>query len=415
MLSAIVKRTYTMTKRNILFVDDQQAILDGLRRVLRKMSDQWEMEFVSSGADALTRLDEQPFDLIVTDMVMPGMNGVELLREVRRRYPKTVRFVLSGQSDRELILQSTGFAHRYLAKPCDPDALRDLLHNSLGLRELLKSEELHARISSISVLPTVPEVYRALVDELQSELPAVQRIAELISQDIGITAKLLHMVNSAFFGLPTHVASVLQAVNLLGLDTVQGLVLAAGLMGQFEKGADEAAIVQRIYTHSLMVGTLAQKIARVFGLDKRAIEDALMAGLLHDVGKLVLLTHLTEEQESIEQLAEIQGIPIIQAELAVMGVSHAAIGAHLMSLWGLPDSIVEAVAFHHNPADVPNPRLAVLTAVYLASTLVDADREFDSARPEHTFDMSYLRNLGVTDSLPKIFQLIEAQQVVTPT
>lgn len=402
MLNSDVTRTYTKSKRRILFVDDQQAILDGLKRVLRKMSDQWDMEFVSSGAEALTRMEQHPFDLIVTDMIMSKMNGVELLREVRRRFPKTVRFVLSGHSDRELILQSTGFAHRYLAKPCDPDALRDLLHNSLGLRELLKSEQLHAKISSVDVLPTVPEIYRELVEELQSEAPSVRRIAQLISRDIGITAKLLHMVNSAFFGLPTHVSSALQAVNLLGLDTVQGLVLAAGLMGQFEKNADKAALVERIYAHSLRVGTLSQKIAKVLQLDNRAIEDALMAGLLHDIGKLVLLIHLTEEQESIEQLAEIQGIPIIQAELAVMGVTHAAVGAHLLSLWGLPDSIVESVAYHHTPGALPNPRLSVLTAVYLASELIDTAGFPDSEQFEHILDMTYIRRLDLTGVLPKV-------------
>jgi putative nucleotidyltransferase with HDIG domain len=397
-----------MPKRRILFVDDQQAILDGLKRVLRKMTDQWDMEFVTNGGVALERMAQQPFDLIVTDMIMPQMNGVELLREVRKLYPETVRFVLSGHSDRELILQATGFAHRYLAKPCDPEALRDHLHNSLGLRELLNSEQLHARISSISTLPAVPHIYRQLVEELQSEMPSVQRIASLISGDIGITAKMLHMVNSAFFGLPTRVTNVLQAVNLLGLDTVQGLVLAAGLMGEFEQQPGKAAIVERIYKHSLLVGTLAQKTVKLLQLDKRTAEDALMAGLLHDIGKLVLLVHLSAEQQSIEQIASVQGLSFLEAEIAVLGVTHATIGAHLLSLWGLPDSIVEAVAYHHTPSDLSNPRLSVLTAVYLASQLADAPDGSELSNPEAHFDMEYLRTLGITDILPRLATTFES-------
>jgi len=396
-----------MPKRNILFVDDQQAILDGLQRVLRKMRDEWDMEFVLSASQALKRMAEKPFDLIVTDMIMPHINGVELLREVREKYPNTVRFVLSGHSDRELILQSSGFAHRYLAKPCDPDALRDMLNNSLGLRTLLQSEQLHAKISSIGALPTGPDIYRELVDELQSESPSVRKIAGLISQDIGITAKLLHMINSAFFGLPTHVSSPLQAVNLLGLDTVQGLVLAAGLIGQFERDSNIANRIQQIYSHSLSVGTLAQKIAKSLKLDKRAVEDSLMAGMLHDVGKLVLLVYLESEQKSISELAKAQQIPELEAERAVLGVTHAEIGAHLLSLWGLPDAIVEAVAYHHVPMSLPNPRTSVLTAVYLASELVDSAVAFDPANPGATYDQAYLDALNIGETLNKLPELAE--------
>ncbi|MBD3402906.1 response regulator, partial [candidate division GN15 bacterium] len=142
------------SKLTILFVDDQPNILEGLRRSMRKMRNEWDMTFVTSGREALAEMDERPFDVIVTDMMMPEMTGVEVLKTVAARYPETVRYVLSGHSDREMILQSTGFAHRYLAKPCDPDELKQLLNNSLGLRETLARSDLHRRISSIGSLPS---------------------------------------------------------------------------------------------------------------------------------------------------------------------------------------------------------------------------------------------------------------------
>ncbi|MEO7650489.1 MAG: response regulator, partial [Bryobacteraceae bacterium] len=104
--------------KQLLFVDDEPKVLEGLKRSLRPMREDWNMSFVTSGAEALQTLEQAPFDVIVSDMRMPVMDGAQLLNEVRQRFPQVVRIVLSGQSDKELIYQSIAATHQYLDKPC---------------------------------------------------------------------------------------------------------------------------------------------------------------------------------------------------------------------------------------------------------------------------------------------------------
>src|ERR1700751_643330 len=107
-----------MSKR-VLFVDDEAMVLSGLQRSLRPMRNEWEMAFVNSGAEALQLMEHEPFDIIVTDMRMPVMNGAQLLEEVKRRFPQCFRIILSGQADQETIMRAVDPTHQYLSKPCD--------------------------------------------------------------------------------------------------------------------------------------------------------------------------------------------------------------------------------------------------------------------------------------------------------
>ena len=118
----------------VLFVDDEPRVLGGLRRMLRPMRHEWQMEFAQGGPEALDALAEQSFDVIISDMRMPGMDGGELLTEVMRRYPETVRIMLSGQSNKETVLRSVGPTHQYLAKPCDPELLKRVIARAYALR-----------------------------------------------------------------------------------------------------------------------------------------------------------------------------------------------------------------------------------------------------------------------------------------
>ncbi|MBD3403913.1 HDOD domain-containing protein [candidate division GN15 bacterium] len=244
-------------------------------------------------------------------------------------------------------------------------------------------------------------MYTALMSELQSDTASVEKIARLVSKDVGITAKLLQMVNSAFFGLPTQVESPLQAVNLLGFDTVQGLVLAAGTYSRLEADGLPGLSIDGIYPHSMAVGTGAQKIAKALDLDKRKAQDALMAGLLHDIGHLVMLRYFRPELQEALKLSGGVWSELIGAEQQVLGATHAEIGAHLLSLWGLPDSIVEAVAYHHVPSQTPHPMIDVLTAVHLANAF---ERDHDGVEETHVdlIDNTYITNLGLSERLASL-------------
>jgi len=143
-------------KKRILFVDDEPNVLQGLQRMLRPLRDEWEMTFVSSGAEALQRLAQAPFDVIVSDMRMPNMDGAQLLTEVMQRHPEVIRIVLSGQANQEVVMKAVGPTHQYLAKPCDPESLKALVSQTSALRGLLTDATLKGLVASMKSLPSLP-------------------------------------------------------------------------------------------------------------------------------------------------------------------------------------------------------------------------------------------------------------------
>ena len=143
-------------KPHIIFVDDDENILRGLRRMLKSMSAEWGMAYASSGQEALALMSRQPFDVIVSDMRMPQMDGVELLLKVKTLFPETVRIILSGYSEKESILRTVGPAHQYLAKPCSSDELIQTINRTINLRRFIELRKVRAIVAGLSSLPTPP-------------------------------------------------------------------------------------------------------------------------------------------------------------------------------------------------------------------------------------------------------------------
>lgn len=384
-------------KKKILFVDDELNVLDGLRRMLRSMRDEWVMGFAASGPEALEILERAPFDVVVSDMRMPGMDGAKLLSEVMRRYPEIIRIVLSGHSDEETILRSVGPAHQYLSKPCDAEVLKTTVGRACALRDLLNDDTLKRLVSRLDSLPSLPSLYVELMEELRSGKASMARIGEIISKDIGMTAKVLQLVNSAFFGLPRHVSSPTEAVVLLGIDTVKALVLSVHVFSQFEPAQLHTFSISELQRHSLATAARARSLTEVENLEPMLRDHAFMAGLLHDAGKLILAANLPDPYSEVIQRASAEKLPLHEAEHRVLGVSHAEVGASLLGIWGIPDPIVEAVAFHHQPVACPHRSFSPLTAVHVANALEHRDSDRHEAGSE--LDLDYLNNLGLSERL----------------
>ena len=221
--------------KRILFVDDEPMVLDGLRRMLRGMRNEWEMEFATSGHDALKILDGKRFNVIVTDMRMPGMDGCQLLNHVKELHPQVVRIVLSGHSDKDMVLKSIGPVHQFLSKPCDAETIKTTVARVCSMRDIMEDEALIKVVSGVESLPSLPELYSEVVDEVNSAEGSLNRVGEIISRDSGMSAKILQLVNSAFFGLPRHITSPVRAVQLLGLETVKALVLTVKIFSMFSR------------------------------------------------------------------------------------------------------------------------------------------------------------------------------------
>jgi len=394
-------------KMRILFVDDQPAILAGLRRMLRGQRNEWQMEFAESGEEALALMAVSPFDVVVSDMRMPGMDGSQLLTETMTQHPGTVRIILSGQADQTSVLRAVTPAHQYLSKPCDAEALKSTVARACSLRNTLCQDSLIRLVSQVTTLPSLPHVYTKLLEELQSEDASVHDVAELIAQDVGMSAKLMQMVNSSFFGLPRRVESPIQAAAMLGLDVLKPLVLSAGIFSQFGANGFQGFSVDSLMEHSLAVSHLAQQIAQSYSDTKELAEDAMLAGLLHDVGQLLLVANISKQYSKTLTLAQENNISLCEAELECLGASHASVGAYLLGLWGMADPIVEAVAFHHQPSQCAAEGFSPLTAVYVANILVNETQPTCCVTNSLDMDVDYLEHCGVVDQLPMWRELAE--------
>jgi HD-like signal output (HDOD) protein/CheY-like chemotaxis protein len=381
----------------ILFVDDEPLVLSGLRRSLHNMGSDWTMVFASSGAEALQILDKDSFDVVVTDMRMPGMTGAQLLEEVSRRSPQTVRLALSGQYDQEMVVRSVGPIHQYLSKPCDREQLRTKIQQAIALRDLLASPALKAVVSQLRSIPSLPDSYQQMLAELRSPNPDVPALSSLIEKDMGMSAKCLQLVNSAFFGLRTNVSNTTEAVKLLGYDTIRALVLSSHIFSQFESEHLNKADVAWLWEHSLAVSGMARALAELQAAHAVFKENAFTAGLLHDVGKLVLASCLGAKYKAALELARNKKIGITAAEIETFGCTHAEVGAYLLGIWGLPHPILEAIAWCRTPSESPSMELSALAFVHSACVYHKEACPSDLADPP-ILDVAYLERLGLKES-----------------
>lgn len=387
-----------MDKKKALFVDDEQNVLDGLRRMLRPLRNQYDIQFASGGRQALELMAGERFDVIISDMRMPGMDGAELLEKVQKQYPHTIRIMLTGQADENSILRTIGVVHQFLAKPCDPERLKTILAQVGALQDILSDGNLKDLISQIGTLPSLPSTYARLQKAIASPEVEINEVGRIIERDIAMTAKVLQLVNSAFFGIYTKVDSPLKAVKLLGLDTIKVLVLGLEIFSQIKIPKDIFP-VELLWTRSLAVGKIAKAIAARESEDKDLISNAFLAGILHDIGKLVLISHLPARYRRVIDLARDKNITLPEAEQAVFGAWQGAVGAYLIGLWGFAQPIIEALGFHAMLDRYPATALTPALAVHVANILYYRNRpEEIIGRNEDLFTPA-LETLGLLERL----------------
>ena len=363
-------------KKKLLVVDDDAMLLDVLEGILAGLRGEWDMEFFKSGEEALEALAQCPVDLVLADIHLVGMGGIHLLADVKSKYPHTIRIACSGCAHPNTIVQCLEVAHQYLPKPLTLATLSATLSRAHELQERLSNTALQQLVANIKALPSIPTVYQELDVAMQSPHASINTAAGIISKDMAMLSKILQVVNSAYFGLRRTISSPAHALSLLGLDRVKGLVLTVKLFEQCAQTGPLPVQLEQLWKHGLMTAVGARAIAKSEGAGSLAVENAFMAGLLHDIGLLVLNTNFPDRYREVFRLIKEDGRQMLQAEREVFGATHADVGAYLLGIWGLHEVIVEAVAFHHEPLPTPQDNSRVLAAVHVANVL---DEEADRA------------------------------------
>lgn len=385
-----------LEKQRVLFVDDEPGIIDGFRRILRRHRNRWELDFAHSGDHAMAMLAQNPYDIVISDIRMPGMHGVELLDRIKQNYPDTLRIVVSGHADMELTLESARVAHQFIAKPVESDVLLGRIERSLALRSLLRSRKLRELVASIGNLPSLPVLYEELVRCIREDRISLSEIGRIIQKDPAMSARILQMVNSAFFGLARQVVSPADAASILGINTIKQLVLVIKVFDIFKDANVDLHIIGNYLNKSQRIALLARNIAAREGMTKVGCDSAQLAGSMVYLGHLMAANFFPNEFRQVKGFSQelLAGERTDELEDFVLGCRFNLLGAYLLGIWSLPDQVAEAVAYYTAPAESNNFDFSPLTAVHIAEALISRlDETGELSQDIAGLDMDYLERV----------------------
>ncbi len=390
-----------MDKR-LLFVDDEDILREFYLSLDSALGEGHEICTAPSGAEALRLMQEKPFDVIISDLAMPNMDGLQFLGEVVRTYPESARIVISGFADRLKVAECLTVGHRFFNKPFNVKAFSALLKRICQYSYLISSEKVRRIVCGSKALPTPPDTYLRLNDVLNSEYCDLEEVGRIVQQDAGLSTKLLHIVNSAQFGFARQIASPVEAVQLLGVEVLRSLMLGAQVFNFYEGQPSVRATFNDLWSHSLKTAIAARKLAVSEGLPTPVCEECFLAGLLHDIGKLILAANSPVEYKLVMELVNERSLPLDQAEMGIFESTHAQIGAYLLALWGVSDRVISAVELHHSIGQADLKEFYPVLAVHVAQNLAPG------ANRESRLDHAALERAGLLDRIPEWQNVLES-------
>ena len=377
----------------VLFVDDEARVVDALQRALRLHRARWDVVTATSGPAALQLLAASPFDVVVSDMRMPDMDGATLLSLVKERHPTTMRVILSGQTDAEAALRVLPVAHQFLHKPTETVALLEILSRMTATKEVLVDERVRAAVGALGALPTLPAIYTELLRIASMDDASAGELVRVVERDPAVVMKLLQVVNSAFFGRRRQICDVAGAVSYLGFETVRGLCLASGVLSALPICA------RRFDASAFHVRALAVAlVARAVPATPIEKEVGFVAGMLHDIGRLVVASAMPDVYDATAAAAAAGGRSYEEEEERSGSCRHANVGAYLLDLWGLPYAVVEALVEQAAVDTARTGKLRSADAVWVARRLVEPGPDLGDS-PE---ELAYLERLGLAPRLGEL-------------
>jgi HD-like signal output (HDOD) protein len=384
--------------RSIYVVDDQAQVLESVVLVLRTLGHDWDVTGFNEPLAALEAVKARAPNAILSDQLMPGLLGSELLEQVRILSPGTIRIIMSGCMAMDKLTLITS-AHQYLAKPFDAVQLRDMIQRSFAAQERMVDQGLQSVMTSIRSIPSLPQAHHSLLSELKNSQNASSTIARLIGDDPGLTVKVLQLANSSLFGQGSLITDLLDAVNCLGTDMISAIVLAQSLFRHYESLKHREIDLLRVWAHCWETASFAQHLCREKRLPAKTGEEAFLAGLLHEVGRFILIDNFPDRYQAACDSARQSKTPLAPHLREAFQASPSQLSAYVLELWGLPQSVVIGISLQDNPAQDPARHFSMTSALYVADHLASRTLPPDSFSSED-WNAGYLESIGCTDDIP---------------
>ncbi len=366
----------------------------------------WKVHAVQNVTDALCQMDQVHFDIVFVDLKGGPVESAQFLHEVWARHPDTIRFLLGDSMEPDLMVMCALGPHQFLQKPLDAGAVRSAIERAELVHRLFQDKEVQTLVSRIRTFPSRPSVYVEVMKELRSSNALPQTVGELVSRDLAISTKLLQITNSAYFGFQRKVTTPADAVTLLGTHTTASLVLGIEAFAKLDNVKLLLFSTDQIWKHSQAVAHSAKAIAEAMTDDEELAHHAYTAALLHDIGKLALAVNMEDQYRHAIDLARERNVPLFETEREIFGATHAQAGAYLLSLWGLPAPVIEAVGTHHQAASQFAPAFTPAVALHLANALDNAEISGQCRFGEFEMDLEYPAELKVRENIEEFREIV---------
>jgi putative nucleotidyltransferase with HDIG domain len=344
----------------------------------------------------MAEAQKEPFDVVVANYQLPELDGAELLNRLRLANPKTLRFIAAAEAQKDQVVCHVLGGHQFLAVPYDRATLKSSIERSLTV-DYGMSNSMRELVGRIRTFPTIPSLYLEIVNALKDPNASTEDVGAIIAKDMAMTTKLVQVLNSAYFGLPRTITDPTEAVGILGFETVKSLTMTVKLLSQYDKVKPVYFSIDSIWRHSTSVARTARVMALLETGDNECSATAYTAGLMHDLGKVILAANFDEQYQGAHTVARRQQVPLWEVEKDIFGASHGEIGAYLLGLWGMSSEVVKVAALHHHPLGAGDKAFSPLTAVHVANALeYEGIAETDDL-PVAVLDADYLRQLKLED------------------
>jgi HD-like signal output (HDOD) protein/CheY-like chemotaxis protein len=383
-----------LTALRLLYLEEDPTLVAQLIHALGKKSD-WDVAHAKSPAEARAIAAKQPIDVALLSATMPDTDPVAIAEELTKTHKKVTIFVLAPDAETGGGLAYASGRFQWLTKPCDPETLISSIERMATLVSWLTNNTTIDLVSGLHSLPTIPSNYQGVIRAIHSPHSSVQDIAAAVEKDMGITSRVLQVANSAYYGYSKKITSPMEASMLLGIDTLKSLVRYTHVLNNFPQTPATNAVFDQVWRHSAGVAAVARKIVLSYTKEEALGDEAFTAALLHDIGKVVLTSLKADEYKAVIRQAAETNTPLHSVERIKLKTTHAETGAYLLSLWGIPFSILEAVAWHHYPRECKDKKFSALTAVHVANVAEHRRQQMDENKAIPTLDELYLTDMGV--------------------
>jgi len=383
----------------VLVFDEDPNTQQVIRKAFYASHLDWEMVFTSSREETIDSIENKSYDALVSNVSGADSSEVELFFTAYEKRPEMLRFALTNPTKKETRIELAKYVHQCVAKPFEGRDLISLLQKTLNNGSLLEHDDLKRLIGKIKSLPTLPRLYTQITEEINSTNVSLERIGKMIENDPAMCAKVLQLVNSAFFGLKQNVINPTQAITFLGVETIRDLVLTCDIFSQFNPHLLKHLGLSFLWDHSISVSGYARAVTRAEQFSKSMIGHACTAGLLHDIGKLIFAQNFPTAYQIALYQAKKRKCALVDVEIESFGASHAEVGAFLLKRWGLPTLVVSAVGFHHFPERNPTSDFSPTTAVHAANYFDLIKHPFHGVGINE-LDQRYLLNLKMANHVP---------------